>query len=262
MARISTNNFYGEIIKVLMITASGAEGISLKNTRYVHIIEPYWHPVRIEQVIGRARRICSHQDLPVELRTVQVFLYLMTFTEDQISDDKSLQLRLKDGSKFDDSIPVTSDEALYEISTIKETISKQLLKAITESSMDCTIYNPPGKKNPVSCFSSGKTNPNSFSYKPSISNEESDTITQNNKQAIEWTPQTVTIPVNGIGREFIQKPIPIIKKDPKTGKNEEWYEIYDLDSYNDKITYGTGDLMLVGHLIQNPNAKTYKFVPV
>ena len=42
----------GEIIKVIMITAAGAEGISLKNTRYVHIMEPYWHPVRTDQVIG------------------------------------------------------------------------------------------------------------------------------------------------------------------------------------------------------------------
>ena len=32
----------------------GAEGISLRNTRCVHIMEPYWHPVRIQQVIGRA----------------------------------------------------------------------------------------------------------------------------------------------------------------------------------------------------------------
>jgi len=36
-------NKYGEIIKILMITASGAEGIDLKNTRFVHIMEPYWH---------------------------------------------------------------------------------------------------------------------------------------------------------------------------------------------------------------------------
>ena len=56
-----------------MITASGAEGISLKNVRYVHITEPYWHPVRIEQVIGRARRICSHKNLPEQYRTVEVF---------------------------------------------------------------------------------------------------------------------------------------------------------------------------------------------
>ena len=70
------NNFMGEAIKIFMITSSGAEGINLKNTRYVHIVEPYWHMVRLNQVIGRARRLCSHQDLPEELRTVQVFLYL------------------------------------------------------------------------------------------------------------------------------------------------------------------------------------------
>ena len=62
----SSNNLYGEIIKVIMITASGAEGISLKNVRFVHITEPYWHPVRLQQVIGRARRLCSHQELPEE----------------------------------------------------------------------------------------------------------------------------------------------------------------------------------------------------
>ena len=63
-----------------MITSSGAEGITLKNVRYVHIVEPYWHPVRMEQVIGRARRICSHENLLEEEREVKVFLYLMKFT--------------------------------------------------------------------------------------------------------------------------------------------------------------------------------------
>ena len=260
LASISTNNLYGEIIKVLMITASGAEGISLKNTRYVHIVEPYWHPVRVEQVIGRARRICSHQDLPPELRTVKVFLYLMTFTPDQISGDKSVQLRLNDGSKLDDSIPISSDEALYEISTIKEQISKQLLKAITESSMDCTLYNRPGTKYAVSCFSFGKTMPTSFSYKPSISNEESDTITQLNKPLITWTAKTVKIPVNGVKIEYAQNPTPNIKKDMRTGETVSWYEIYDLDSYNDAVK-GSGELILIGYLTQKQNAKTFKFVP-
>ena len=40
------NNNLGEIIKILMITSSGSEGITLKNTRYVHIMEPYWHPCK------------------------------------------------------------------------------------------------------------------------------------------------------------------------------------------------------------------------
>ena len=56
---ISSNNLYGEIIKVLMITASGAEGISLRNVRFVHITEPYWHPVRMQQVIGRAPNVVT-----------------------------------------------------------------------------------------------------------------------------------------------------------------------------------------------------------
>ena len=63
LRKMAANNNMGEVIKGFMITSSGAEGITLRNTRHVHIVEPYWHPVRSEQVIGRARRICSHQAL-------------------------------------------------------------------------------------------------------------------------------------------------------------------------------------------------------
>ena len=79
LRKIANNNNMGEIIKVFMITSSGSEGINLRNTRYVHIMEPYWHPVRLEQVIGRARRICSHKDLPKALQTVEVFCVFNDF---------------------------------------------------------------------------------------------------------------------------------------------------------------------------------------
>ena len=95
-----SNNFMGDAIKVLMITASGAEGINLKNTRFVHLIEPYWHNVRIEQVIGRARRICSHQDLPEELRTVKVYLYMSVIPDEIKESDKHKNLRLRDVTEF------------------------------------------------------------------------------------------------------------------------------------------------------------------
>ena len=72
-------NMYGEVIHLLMISSSGAEGIDLKNVRYVHITEPYWHPVRIDQMIGRAKRICSHKDLPEELQNVTIFMYLLSY---------------------------------------------------------------------------------------------------------------------------------------------------------------------------------------
>ena len=88
-----------------MITSSGSEGINLKNTRYVHIMEPYWHPVRTEQVIGRARRICSHQSLPKELQSVEVFIYIMKFTKQQLDSDFAIELKLKDVSKTPPYIP-------------------------------------------------------------------------------------------------------------------------------------------------------------
>jgi hypothetical protein len=246
ISMISTNNLYGEIIKTLMITASGAEGISLKNTRYVHIIEPYWHPVRIEQVIGRARRICSHQELPPDLRTVNVFLYLMTFTKEQMSGDGAVELKLNDVSKFDENIPVTSDETLYEISTIKERISQQLLTSVKEASMDCSIYNKPGTKDAIKCFTFGKASPSSFSYKPSISNEEVDNVTDMNERILTWKADEITIPIDGIKKKY--------------ARNPQTNEVYDLQSYNDATKFGS-ELILVGKLVKKQDGK-FKFVTV
>jgi hypothetical protein len=144
---ISDNNMYGQIINIFMITASGAEGISLKNVRFVHITEPYWHPVRKNQVIGRARRICSHQDLPKELRTVDVYLYLMKFSESQLKDIPQ-KIEIADGNK-------TSDETLNELSNKKENITESILHAVKESSIDCAIHKKEGDG--LKCFSFGSS---------------------------------------------------------------------------------------------------------
>ena len=181
------NNIYGEIIKVFMITSSGAEGISLKNVRHVHIVEPYWHPVRVEQVIGRARRICSHQDLPPELRTVDVYMYLMKISEEQILNKSSIELRLKDVSKKDKKTPFTSDQALYEIARIKEEINKQLLKEVKQSAIDCAIHNTHKSSEKLMCYSFGhNVNPKNFSYTTSLTAEESDSVAVVNKDEITW----------------------------------------------------------------------------
>ena len=103
----------GEVIKIIMITSYGAEGINLRNTRFVHVVEPYWNMVRLDQVVGRARRICSHHDLPENLRTVQVFLYISTLSEKQSNDDNNKELIIRDVSKLDKKTPITTDESLY-----------------------------------------------------------------------------------------------------------------------------------------------------
>ena len=71
----SPENKHGERIKVLLITPTFSEGVTLKNVRQVHIMEPEWNNSRMEQVIGRAVRNRSHADLPLEERKVDVYRY-------------------------------------------------------------------------------------------------------------------------------------------------------------------------------------------
>ena len=188
--KIAKNNNMGEIIKVFMITSSGSEGINLRNTRYVHIMEPYWHPVRLEQVIGRARRICSHKALPLALQTVEVFVYLMTFTPEQLKTDDAIELKRKDLSKALPHVPMTSDQYLYEISEIKSNLTAQLTDAVKESSFDCYIYSN-GK-----CVNFGDPTKEKFSYVPDYSDQQNDTTVQSNKEMIEWTGKPIRL--NGV----------------------------------------------------------------
>lgn len=233
---MSSNNLYGEIIKVLMITASGAEGISLRNVRFVHITEPYWHPVRMQQVIGRARRICSHQDLPEVERTVDVFLYLMTFSKEQLASDESIELRLKDKSKLDNITPVTSDESLYEIATLKEDITNQILLAVKEASMDCSLHSRAGDTEQLKCLNFGNVGPSKYSYTPSIGEEEVDAVAAQNKTKIEW--RAVVVEMNGV----------------KYALNQTTGEVYDLEEYNRGEAIKVGSLEIKG--------KEYKYVPI
>ena len=197
LKKISNNNRLGEIIKVLMITSSGSEGINLRNTRYVHIMEPYWHPVRLEQVIGRARRICSHKDLPKNLQTVEVFVYLMIFSPEQLKSDTSIELKRKDLSKSIPHVPITSDQYLYEISELKGNLTNQLTDIIKQSAFDCFIYSN------GNCVNFADPTNTKFSYVPNYSEQQSDITLKSNIKKIEWVGKAITI--NGI--EYIYKRI-------------------------------------------------------
>ena len=140
LERYPNKNLYGDVIKAIMITASGAEGINLRNTRYVHIVEPYWNMVRVEQVIGRARRICSHQDLPEEDRTIKVFFYMSSLSPSQRKSKAIQAVKARDYSKNDESVTVTTDEAIYEMAQYKLDINNQILDAVKSAAIDCNVH--------------------------------------------------------------------------------------------------------------------------
>ena len=111
-------NVYGRIVKIIMLSPAGAEGITLKNTRQVHILEPFWNEARIEQIMGRAVRFCVHKDLPMEERKVDVFRYKMV---------------RKSGKE-------TADEKMERISRKKNNLLLSFVEAVKEAAVDCELF--------------------------------------------------------------------------------------------------------------------------
>lgn len=112
------DNLYGDKLKLILGSPSIKEGVSLKAVKSVHIIEPYWNLSRLDQVIGRASRYCSHIDFEDEEdREVDVYIYL------SISD------------RLEESI----DQYIKNLSDNKNKIIKDFEKAIKESSIDCSL---------------------------------------------------------------------------------------------------------------------------
>jgi SNF2 family DNA or RNA helicase len=116
------DNIDGKQIKLILISPAGSEGINLRNVRQVHVIDPYWNEVRIQQLIGRALRMCSHADLPMEERKVDIFRYHAVRAS---------------GSKI--TKPAT-DQEIYSLAMQKETLIDSFLQTVREAAIDCELF--------------------------------------------------------------------------------------------------------------------------
>jgi len=119
----SSANSHGELISLLIISATGAEGLDLKGVRHVHCLEPYWNLSRILQVIARAVRNDSLAHLPENEQTVQPYIYLAVPPDTE---------KLKDGS-----YPPTTDTELYSESIRNQILIDSFMDAIREVSIEC-----------------------------------------------------------------------------------------------------------------------------
>lgn len=155
-------NKEGKIARVFLGTSAAAEGISLKNTRQVHILEPHWNNVRIQQVIGRARRIFSHHGLDVSKRRVFVYLY------HSVLSDKQKKKFVED---------VSTDETIFNIARDKEIINAQFLQLLKDGAVDCKLnaHDNIAPDNPIDCFIYNK-NEVGNSYHPNIAMDEVDSF--------------------------------------------------------------------------------------
>jgi superfamily II DNA or RNA helicase len=114
-----SSNLNGHKLKILLGSPSIKEGVSLLAVRQVHIIEPYWNMSRLDQVIGRASRFCSHKDLDEEKRNVKVYIYIAIAP-------------LKYSTE-------TVDEYIKYLASEKNHLIKVFEKTIKEIAIDCEL---------------------------------------------------------------------------------------------------------------------------
>ena len=119
-AATSPDNANGERVRVVLVSASASESIDLKFIRSVHVMEPWFHMGRFEQVIGRAARNGSHLALPPSERNVTVFRHVAL-------------------SSMSDTVDVSA----ISIAQSKMRHVEQVVEVLRASAIDCGVYEDP-----------------------------------------------------------------------------------------------------------------------
>lgn len=247
------DNKLGKLCRLFCITSAGAEGLSLKNVRAVHIMEPYWNEVRMAQVKGRAVRICSHMDLPPPERTVEIFTYISVFgpeaqktregefkiaetiiNKDGLTREEAEQIGIKvpEGAAM---YTMTSDERLYVVSQRKKAVIDNLQNIMKSAAVDCELNL---NENADGTFVCQKFTVGDFMYNPILKDdiEESRFL----KPAVATAASTKTYPIVRMkGRPL--KLVPFT--DPGTGKvvRFDMFELED-EEMKQETRIGTVDV--------------------
>ena len=92
----SIENINGDLIKVIIVTEAGAEGISLLDTNNIHIFESSDNVVKTKQALGRVVRYKSHIRLPVSRQYVNTYRYWSIAPKNENQNDKLIDEILYD----------------------------------------------------------------------------------------------------------------------------------------------------------------------
>lgn len=118
-------NVRGDKCKIFLLSPSGTEGIQLYDVRDEYLIEPYWTEVRINQVAARGVRQCSHKNLPMDERIVNIYRFKVVKPELMHDDDNFRQ---------------TADEYVEDQAKAKDNLIQSFLSAMKEAAVDCELF--------------------------------------------------------------------------------------------------------------------------
>lgn len=168
MAWNSPKNKHGEVIKVLMLSQRGTEGLDLRYGRHVIALESYWDNRLFKQLAMRVARPGSHDLLPKEERDVRVTIMiavpnaeLKESIEKARENPESAPLNFNGDFTLRDLTNVfhedmTIDEQLYTRADHWSKIIDTFLELLREVSIECTLMED-GK-----CYTCRPTNESLF----------------------------------------------------------------------------------------------------
>jgi len=113
------DNKDGNIIKTIIASRVGSEGIDLKNVRNVHILEADFNMSTIEQAVGRSIRKQSHKGLDRKYRNTTVYFH---------------------ATKFPTLNRDTIDIKLYKLANMKQKNKNDVLNILKSNSVTCDFF--------------------------------------------------------------------------------------------------------------------------
>jgi hypothetical protein len=115
------SNIDGSDIRVVIASPKVSEGVDFRYVRQIHVLDPWYNMSRIEQVLGRGMRTCSHSLLPFEEQNCTIYLHICRYPKGKQE---------------------TLDEYFYRhyIEAKAEKIAK-VKRTVMESAMDCELQN-------------------------------------------------------------------------------------------------------------------------
>lgn len=144
----SFKNKDGRYLKIILGTTSIMEGISFKNVRDVHIVNPWWNDSRIKQVIARAIRYKSHIELKPEEQFVNVYKHYSVLTQGSENFMKGIIREKYSQDIVQQKISMigarglfkkTIDEYIQQKSDEKQKIVRDFELALKASAVDCGL---------------------------------------------------------------------------------------------------------------------------
>ena len=115
----SIANKDGREVKVIIGSQVASEGVDFRFVREIYIFDSWFHLNKMEQVLGRGIRTCSHSLLPVDQRNCTTYLLINTFEEGQDTE--------------------TADMYMYRVAMTKAIQVGHVTRVLKRYALDCNL---------------------------------------------------------------------------------------------------------------------------